>query len=337
MTTIYFATNRKKDGTGDFGYGGSMVDLDDAAVTYAIADVTGVKLTDEASGKIKPLKDLTAGNFSDAAQQAIVNSGRDVLVFVHGASNTFEDAIRRAAFNCEWFADADVDAAKTTVVAFTWPSAAINIGDTLGGYRRDQNQAGKSGQHLRAFFKNILALRGKLKAANPQARVFLLAHSMGNHALQAGVRSWAEAGGLAQLIFDQVFHAAPDEVAETYQQDGLGMRPLTGLSDRISIYYSREDRLMWASAAANNNQRLGFNGPSEKMNTGTYPRRKFRIVDCTRALDFSLLIPWDASHQYYRRSEAVREDIAACMVDDPRPPGGLSEISTIVVPDPVVA
>lgn len=337
MTTIYFATNRKKDGTGNFGYGGAMVELDDAAVIYGTAEVTGVRLSDEASGKIKPLTQVTTGNFTDTAQQAIIDAGRDVLVFIHGASNTFEDAIKRAAFNCEWFAASGAGAAKTTVVAFTWPSTTVTTGDTLGGYRRDQNQAGKSGQHLRAFFKNILALRKKLKSAHPEARVFLLAHSMGNHALQAGVRSWAEAQGPVQLIFDQVFHAAPDEVAETYQQEGVGMHPLAGLSDRISIYYSREDRLMWASAAANNNRRLGFNGPTDKMDTSLYPRKKFRIVDCTLALDFPLFVPWDASHQYYRRSKAVRKDIAACMLDDPRPPGGLSEVSTITLPEPVVA
>jgi len=337
MTAIYFATNRKKDGTGNFGYGGELVTLDDAAVTYGVAEVSNVKLSNEDSGNIKPLKQITTGNFTDATQQAIVDAGRDVLVFIHGASNTFENAIKRAAFNCEWFAAAGVGAAKTTVVAFTWPSMPVRIGNTLGGYRRDQNQAGKCGLHLRAFFLNIVTLRQKLKAANPAARVFLLAHSMGNHALQAGIRSWFEAQGPEGRIFDQVFHAAADEVAETYLQDGVGMRPLMQLSDRISIYFSREDRLMWASAAANNNARLGFNGPTDKMDSGPYPKRKFRIVDCTQALDFSLLFPWDASHQYYRRSKAVRNDIAACMLDDPRPSGGLSEITTLVAPDPVLA
>jgi len=335
MTTVYFATNRKKDGTGQFGYGGELVPFDAAAVAYAFTEVSNIQLPDENSGTIGQIKDLTAGNFSAATQQAIVNSGRNLLVFIHGASNKFEDAIKRAAFNCEWLGDFG-NAAKTTVVAFTWPGAEIISGNTLVGYKRDQMQAGKSGFHLQLFLKNIFSLRQQLLAAHPNARVFLLAHSMGNHALQAGIRSWFEAHGPDELIFDQVFHAAPDEVADTYEHAGAGMRNLTRLSDRISIYYSREDRLMWASAAANNNQRLGFNGPIDKMDSDLYPESKFRIVDCTQALDFSLLVPLDASHQYYRRSKAVRKDIVACMVDHPRPDGGLSEISTIPLPGPVI-
>ena len=334
MTTVYFATNRKKDGTGQFGYGQELVSLDPGQVAYAVTEVTGIKLPDQDSGTIGAIKNLSTGNFSAATQQTIVNAGHNLLVFVHGASNRFEDAIKRAAFNREWFAASGNTAANTTVVAFTWPSAEIGIGNALPGYKRDQAQAGKSGFHLQEFLKNMFDLRGLLRAAHPQARVVLLVHSMGNHALKGGIESWFEANGPDALIFDQVILAAPDEVADTFEHAGGGLSNLPRLSDRISIYFSREDRLMWLSADANNNKRLGGNGPTSKMDSAKYPAAKFRLVDCTQALDFSLLVPLDASHQYYRRSPAVRGDIVACVKDNPRLPGGLSEISTIPLPPP---
>jgi len=47
------------------------------------------------------------------------------------------------------------------------------------------------------------------------------------------------------LIFDQIILAAPDEVGIRSSMPGSGLSNLPRLSDRISIYFSREDRLMW--------------------------------------------------------------------------------------------
>lgn len=323
MTTVYFATNRKKNGPGARDFGSAIVAQDADLITYAVAEVDHVQLPDEDSGAIGSIHDLSTSNFNDATRDAIVNAGHNLLVFIHGASNSFDDAIKRAAFNREWFAAGGEAAARTTVVAFTWPSANIGIGHAQPGYKRDQGQAGKSGFHLQSFLKNVVDLRRQMLALHPQAQVFLLAHSMGNHALRAGIESWFEAHGPDELIFDQVFLAAPDEEADVFEHPGSGLSNLPQLSDRISIYFSREDRLMWLSADVNNNKRLGGNGPTSKMDPDRYPEAKFRLLDCTLVLDYSLIVPADASHQYYRRSEAVRADIVACMVDDPRPEGGL--------------
>jgi esterase/lipase superfamily enzyme len=328
MTTVYFATNRRNDGAGPRDFGSNIVAHDEKQITYAVVDVSNIQLPDENSGVIGPVNNINMGNFNDATLTAITNAGHNLLIFIHGASNKFDNAIKRAAFNCEWFAAAGGAATRTTVIAFTWPSAEVGS-DIIGGYRSDQARAGQSGFHILSFLHNIIALRNQFIAAHPQGRVFLLAHSMGNHALQSGIQNWFESHGTNALIFDQVILAAPDETAGTFERpNGGGLSTLTQLSDRISIYYSQNDRLMWASSTANNNQRLGWNGPASKMDTDLYPEDKFRIVDCTLALDYSLIVPWDASHQYYRRSRAVRSDIVACLVDNPRPPGGMSEIST---------
>jgi len=116
------------------------------------------------------------------------------LVFVHGFANAFEAAISRAAFNREWFASSPVAGADMTVLAFTWPSAGATIAVPphflSGAYRADQARASSSGAHLAWFLDEVKSLRDEAKRQNPRRRVVLLAHSMGNFALAAGVQAW---------------------------------------------------------------------------------------------------------------------------------------------------
>jgi esterase/lipase superfamily enzyme len=329
--TVYFATNRKKDGTGQFGYGANSVPNDPTAATYAVADVKGVTLSDADAGTIASIHDLSAGDFSDVIKNKIVGSGRNLLVFIHGADNSFEDAIKRAAFNREWFAVSKASAANTTVIAFTWPSSDQFFSaskTTEEAYRADQTQAGKSGFHVANFLKNISALRAPFQKAQKNGRIFLLAHSMGNYALQGGVQGWFDEHGPADRIFDQIFLAAPDEVPDTFlRPNGGRLSNLPKLTDRISVYFSRRDFLMLLSHAVNGNVRLGYNGPTDKMDTKKYPKAKFRLVDCTNALDYFPVF-LEPSHQYYRKSRTVRADIVACTVNKPKPDGGVIIIDT---------
>lgn len=328
MTTVYFATNRKPDPTAPGGYGAEIVANDPAAITYAIAEVSGIALGVEGSGVIAGISDQTPGGFSDAATRAIIGAKKNLLVFIHGFDNSFQDAIKRAAFNREWFADAGLQAGDTTVIAFTWPS----LGEFFAApghlppeaYLTDQTQAGRSGYHL-AFFLNVIdQLRADYKAANPSGRIFLLAHSMGVYALQAGVQYWFGSSGTSDLIFDEVFLPAGDEVDDTFERPAGGrLSDLPKLTRRISIYSSRKDVAMYLSMTINLDGRLGFDGPADKRDTTRYPPAQFRIIDCTEVKDFDLFSPPDASHQYYRRSKIVRADIVATMGNGAGLAGGL--------------
>ena len=333
MTTVYFATNRKPDPAETGGFGAEIVANDPAAVTYATTEVTGIDLTNEASGQIGPISGQTQGKFPDAAKAAIIGAGKNLLIFIHGFDNTFADAIRRAAFNREWFAASGVAAADTTVVAFTWPSAGKLIAAPPHfppeAYLADQAQAGRSGIHLTGFLSVIDQLRVDYRRANPNGRIFLLAHSMGNYALQSGVQAWFGGRGSQDLMFDEVFLPGADERYDSFlQKNGMRLSDLPELAGRISLYYSRRDVAMYLSQALNLTFRLGFDGPDEKSDATHYPKAMFRILDCTEVEDFNALNPPDATHQYYRRSVKVRADIAACMANDPQPPGGLIKLST---------
>lgn len=315
MATVYFATNRKKDGTGRFGFGAQIVPPDPAAMTYAVMEVTNIALPDESSGNLSNPTDVSTGDFSATAKQAIISAGKSLLIFIHGFDNSFEDAIQRAGFNHDWFAQGGVD---TTVIAFTWPSAGVLIDSPPHGltdaYKTDQAQAGKSGFHLASFLANVDALQRAFRSANPNAKVFLLAHSMGNWALQAGVQAWSEHRAGADIMFDHVFLPAADEVAGSFERPaGARLSNLRNLANQISIYSNRGDVVIWVSAAVNLDSRLGFDGPGDKSNTAIYPPAKYRLVDCTEVSDYDRCNPFDASHQYYRRSRRVHDDICAAM------------------------
>ncbi|HLY05372.1 MAG TPA: alpha/beta hydrolase [Rhizomicrobium sp.] len=317
MTTVYFATNRQKDGTGPFGFGAQLVAQDPQQMTYGVMAVTNIDLKDEASGSPSNPTDVAYGNFSATSQADIINAGKNLLIFIHGFDNTFVDAIKRAAYNQNWFA-AGGPQADTTIIAFTWPSAGVVIDQPphllTDAYKMDQAQAGKSGFHIAQFLARIDALQRAFRSAHPGGRVFLLAHSMGNWALQAGIQTWFESRGSNDLMFDQVFLAAADEIDTTFEQPAdARLSCLPKITKQVSIYYSRSDIIMWVSATINLNQRLGFDGPDDKSDTTLYPPAKFRCFDCSEIYDYDHLKTFDASHQYYRRSVTVRNDIVAHM------------------------
>jgi esterase/lipase superfamily enzyme len=154
--------------------------------------------------------------------------------------------------------------------------------------------------------------------------VFLLAHSMGNFALQAAVESWFSHGNSAAMLFDEVFLAAADERLDSFELPmAARLSRLADLTPRLSIYYSIRDIALYLSFAVNLFPRLGHEGPIHKTDAARYPPARYRIPDCAEVNDYDLLNPPDASHQYYRRSRKVRADIAAAMRNDPNLPGGL--------------
>jgi esterase/lipase superfamily enzyme len=238
------------------------------------------------------------------------------LVFIHGFDNSFVDAIKRAAFNREFYAASGVPEADTTILAFTWPSAGKLFASLPnppdGAYLRDRDMSGQSGPHIASFLVNVLDLVRRTRDAGKRA--FLLAHSMGNHALAAAMAAGPVAAG---PTCHEAILAAADEVYTTLATPGAGMYGLRALADRISVYSSHRDIAMMLSRSINHTQRLGFDGPINKTDPTTYPPATIRSVDCTDVYDFPSWIPIEATHQYYRRSKTVRADIVKLMSGEP--------------------
>jgi len=332
MTRVYFATNRQPDKGKEGGYGAEIVAMAPDAIIYDAIDVTNIDLGNADSGTLGPGLQPTPGGFAAPFRDEIVNSGKNLLLFIHGFANSFAAAIKRAAFNAEWFHASGVAAADTTVLAFTWPSLGALFATPPhfldDDYKTDQTQAGKSAYHI-GFFLNYIDnnIRPAYRRNNPTGRIFLLAHSMGNYALASAVEWWFANRGSADLMFDEVFLAAADEIDDTFDQPAGGrLHNLPKLGERISIYSSRKDVAMYLSAAVNRDTRLGFDGPDHKHDATLYPAATFRILDVTEVDDFNPISPPDSTHQYYRRSVIVRTDIVNTMADAPEPAGGLIEL-----------
>ncbi len=315
-TTVYFATNRLLTGApeGLASYGADIVaPSDPTQITYGVAFVDNSNLTADTTGAITNIQDISKGGFAQSAIDDLSDPGRNLLIFVHGFDNSFENAITRAAFNREWFAASGISAADTSVVAFSWPSLGqlLSFPILWADYQRDQMMAGQSGLHLMSFFANLEPIVKKARAAGQ--RVFLVTHSMGNWALQGAVESWFTHGNGQSDLFDEVFLAAADERYDSFSFVEPGrLSDLDQLAKRISIYYSTADAVLAVSMVVNlGAKRLGQEGPHDRGDTALFPPATYRMVDCSSFRDYDF--GFASSHQYYRRSLLARADIAKTM------------------------
>jgi esterase/lipase superfamily enzyme len=319
-TTVYFATNRVVTNSADAinGYEAVMVPpLRPQEITYGTAVVDGVNVQTGAQGAVSQINDVNQGGFSPQAIRDLSNPGRDLLVFIHGFDNTFSDAVTRAAFNREWFAASHMPGTDTTVIAFCWPSKGKIFSPPVlqADYLADQHMARNSGLALMAFLANLDPI---LLAAHEKGyRATLLAHSMGNLALEYGVEDWFLHGNGDDLMFDLAALAAGDCRYDAFDQPyPAGLSGLVRLTRRVSIYYSHADQVLQLSMVMNlGAKRLGQDGPHNMADTTAFPPAQYQMVDCTnyKDYDFNFL----SSHQYYRLSLQVRSIIAAAMGPQP--------------------
>jgi esterase/lipase superfamily enzyme len=312
--SILFATNRKLAGEvgGIATFDDNAQDMTPEALFCGSAEVCDIDISSPDHGTIDKMSKLTTGGFDDGAIAALADSKNDVLVFVHGASNSFEDAITRGAYNKLWLASAQLPNCNFDVVAFTWPARTYTYWDVFSdvdGYRHDQQQAAASAYHFGLFLKQVDRIRA---AIGPTRKLNLLCHSMGNYMLGGAVEAWSRANP-AQSIFDTAVLAAADEVATTFTTPDNGrLCTLKALARNITVYFNYDDVLMHLSHIANCDYRLGYDGPPNKADQTVFARSVYSMVDCTGVDDYisTILEQPDRSHQYYRQSPTVRFDIA---------------------------
>lgn len=313
--TVQFATNRALTGPGENwrSFGDLLVaPSSPGAVLYGTAFVDEVNLTADTVGAITGIHNLKTGGFSAQAVGDLGQAGRNLLVFIHGFDNSFENAITRAAFNRAWLAQTGIPAADTSVVAFSWPSGGRLLGLPLLAqpYRSDQVAAGQSAVHVMSFLANLKPIVDQVHAQG--RRVFLLVHSMGNWVLQAAVESWFSHGNGAAALFDEVFLAAADENYDSFDYPRLGrLSGLGQLTRHTSILFSSSDAVLGVSAFLNTVRRLGQEGPHSRFSTDQFPAAQYTMTDCGDCRDFDF--GFASSHQYYRRSPTVRSLIASAM------------------------
>lgn len=165
---------------------------------------------------------------------------RELLVFVHGYNNSFEDAAVRAA---QMAADLNFDG---TVLLFSWPSTA-----SVTGYVRDQQSARNAG------FQLLRVLRQHARAAQP-SRIHLLGHSMGAEVIGKAMTLAAPDDSTLRLA--EVVLAAPDVDSRIFRREILPR--IAPHASRITMYASSDDEALRASRVVNGVNRLGLGGDS---------------------------------------------------------------------------
>lgn len=332
---VYFATNRTRlDNTG-FG----MDAAPGAEASLLLGQVAVERIGDP--GRTEQRRDLVASPaitgtddfanpkagsaaklldawLSDAASRKGV-----AVLFIHGFSNGFNSAVQRAAQLVEFYDGAGV---RLVPLAYCWPSDGKVIapglgGDLIGGaleqYRLDQRDAAASAPALARLLAHVNAARLRQSAQAAAAlRIVLLAHSMGNHALAAGLL--ALDNGLMTKAMRGMFATAllmASDVSAEALMPGKSLRKIADLAGSVTVGVSHDPMLSVASRIANGNRRLGHAGPVSldglpaNLQVVDYwfgleagrPER-LRAIGCTEYDD--------VGHQWYRNDLNARADLA---------------------------
>lgn len=221
--------------------------------------------------------------FFDSMRRVVERSAQQsAFVFVHGYNVAFNDAARRTA---QISHDLRFDGAP---IMFSWPSQG-----GLFQYTVDETNAQWTVPHLRSFLEKIVA-RSNAKT------IHLIAHSMGNRALTGALREMKNSGLANMGSIREVLLAAPDIDADTFAEDIIPA--IAGISRRITVYASANDRALIASKAVHGYPRAGDSSSG------------LRVVPGTETIDVSSVDLSFLGHSYYGDNEAVLADINAILM-----------------------
>jgi esterase/lipase superfamily enzyme len=189
---------------------------------------------------------------------------RQVLVFIHGFNNRFDDAVFR-------FAQIVHDSnAPVVPILFTWPSR----GSVLAyGYDRESM----------AYSRNALESLLKAISGDPAVgEIAILAHSMGNSLALETLRQMAIRDGRVTPKIRNVLLSAPDVDVDLAREAIIDMGPKAN-RPAFTLFVSQDDRALavsrrvWGSEA-----RLGAIDPDQEPYRTQLERANFRVLDLTK-------------------------------------------------------
>ena len=203
------------------------------------------------------------------------------IIYVHGFANTFDDAVKRAAW-ISWNS-------KRPVIAFSWPSQGRG---TPGDYKLDAVTAEASTAALRVLLEAI----GKDHAG--ETDVDIVAHSMGSKLLLGSLeRMTAPSGGQAGPKFRQLALVAADIPAAKLEADLANLNRFFSRSS--TLYVSDHDLALGISWKGMN--------PGEGPRAGLAPP-----VLVKQGLESIFIGPNDFSftgHSYHAANGPIADDL----------------------------
>jgi esterase/lipase superfamily enzyme len=189
---------------------------------------------------------------------------KQVLVFVHGFNNRFEDAVFR-------FAQIVHDSgAEVVPVLFTWPSKG-----SVFAYGYDHESA--------EYSRDALEDGLRFLAKDPEVgEITVYAHSMGNWVTLEALRQMAIRDGKVAAKIRDVILASPDVDVYVAREQIAAMGPRTR-RPRFFLFASADDRALAASRALHSDQRLGSIDPDQEPWKGTLRSEGIQPFNLTRA------------------------------------------------------
>ena len=207
---------------------------------------------------------------------------KNVLVFVHGFNNRFEDSVYRFA---QIVHDSGTDAVP---VLFTWPSKG-----SILAYGYDRESSTYSRDQLEGVLKAL--------ASDPAVgEVSVLAHSMGNWLLLESLRQMAIRDGQVAPKIKNVLLAAPDVDIDVARTQIAAMGPNR---PAFALFVSREDKALALSADLHGAEaRLGSIDPLDPS------YRAMLVKDRVAVFDLSALNKaGDLNHDTFATSPKIVE------------------------------
>ncbi|MBP7241623.1 alpha/beta hydrolase [Amaricoccus sp.] len=261
---------------------------------------------------------LGSGKMFEELRVKLKAENLDVIVYLHGFANTFENSVIRAAALQSLYSSSKQ---KVLVVLFSWPSDGQVA--PAWSYFSDREDAEASGLAMGRALKRLVEFleqmrredretileaqrRGEVPDRNAlqqcTRRLHILAHSMGNWALRHALRKFVELNeGRTPRIFDSAFLMAADEDHDALHEP-LKLKALDQLANQVFVYHANNDVALTISDRTKGMaDRLGADGP---QNLDRVSERVFAI-DCR---DISETTLSHGRHQYYRlRPEAIAD------------------------------
>jgi esterase/lipase superfamily enzyme len=273
---VLYATDRhtnNKEGA-ETGYGPERGQLQTGL--YAVGmprDLRKDPLEIKAVVKPKP-----ADDFFFTLQERLAQSKRkEVLVFVHGYYVAFDEAARRTAQLAYALGFPGV------AILYSWPSQAA-----LTGYLTDETNIEWTIPHFREFLRQVATKAGA-------ERVHVIAHSMGNRAVVAGLRQLAaEPQKPATPLVHELVLMAPDVDADIFRE---AIPEIRSVVRRMTLYSSSQDKALLISKTVHGYQRAGDTKPA------------IVIVPGVDTIDASAADTSVTGHSYYADSRSVLFDL----------------------------
>ena len=244
---------------------------------------------------VEHVQELEKATIIEAMSNVLNNEfDDDLLVYVHGFANTFENAIltgARLKHDTEF---------SGPVLVYCWPSEGKQWDwvNPAGPYKRDEDRAELCYQRFADLLRDLCEEQSKTGSS----KIHILAHSMGNRIVVESMKLLSQQLANGAKPFGHVVLAAPDIGADAFAKNS---NALFERSDDVTLYYCEDDNALQLSQTFHSEPRLG---QSRTLRNG------LDNVDCRNANT-----SW-IGHGYIVDRDVLLIDLYLLLMKDQRPP-----------------